>query len=82
MIYPGQIGADSTSTDVNEASGGLILAVGRVLPKKNKIETKKKTRKNPPHPEHTTKAAAARRLTRDDARKNTSHALAHTRPLP
>ena len=45
---------------------------------------KTKKQKNLPHPEHTTKAAAARRTRppRDDARKNTSHALAHTLPLP
>ena len=72
-----------TSRDVNEARGGLVLAVGRVCSKKKKVEKKKK-RKNPPHPEHTTKAAAARRTRppRDGARKNTSHALGHARTLP
>ena len=58
--------------------GGLILAAGRVRSKKKKI------RKNPPHPKHTTKATASRRPrpTRDGARRNTSHALVHTHPLP
>ena len=38
----------------------------------------------PPHPKHTTKSTAARRPRppRDGVRRNTSHALAHTRPLP
>ena len=37
-----------------------------------------------PHPKHTTKFTAARRPrpTRDDARRNTFHALAHNHPLP
>ena len=44
----------------------------------------KNTKKNPPHPKHTTKATAARRPrpTRDGMRGNTSHPLAHTIPLP
>ena len=49
------------------------------------MQTHGKTReKNPPHPKHTTKAAAARRPspTRDGMRGNTSHASAHTVPLP
>ena len=68
--------------EVNEAKGGLILAAGRVRSKKKNIR-EKKTRKNPPHPKHTTNSTAARRphLTRDGMRGNTSHALAHTRPL-
>ena len=72
-----------TSREVNEARGGLMLAAGRVRSKEKK-NRKKKTRKNPPHPKNTTKSAAARRPrpTRDGARRNTSHALAHTRPLP
>ena len=43
-----------------------------------------KTRLNPPHPKHTTKSTATRRPLppRDGMRRNTSHALAHTRPLP
>ena len=45
---------------------------------------KKKHEKIPPHPQHTTKSTAVRRsrLPRNGARQNTSHALAHTRPLP
>ena len=37
----------------------------------------------PPHPKHTTKSTAARRLRppRDGVRRYTSHALTHTRPL-
>ena len=50
----------STSRYVNEARGGLVLAVGRVRSKKKKVETAK-SRKNSPHPEHTTKVAAAQR---------------------
>ena len=44
----------------------------------------KARKKNSPHPKHTTKLTAARRPrpTRDGARRNTFHALAHTRPLP
>ena len=64
--------------------GGLILAAGRVRWKKKTSE--KKTQKNPPHPKHTTKfkftAARRPRPTRDGARRNTSHSLAHTRQLP
>ena len=40
----------STSREVNEARGGLILAAGRVRSKKK--NRKKKTRKNPPQPKH------------------------------
>ena len=39
--------------------GGLILAAGRVRSNKKKIG-KKKHKKNPPHPKHTTKSTAAR----------------------
>ena len=45
----------------------------------------KARKKKSPHPKHTTKFTAARRPrpTRDGARRNTFHALAHhTRPLP
>ena len=40
--------------------------------------------KSPPHRKHTTKPTTAQRPRppRDGARKTTSHALAHTRPLP
>ena len=60
--------------------GGLILAAGCVRSKK-KVD---KNNKIPPHPKHTTKSTADRwlRPPRDGVRRNTSHALAHTRPLP
>ena len=69
LLKPTMVLTIFTSKDVNEARGGLILAVGRVRSKKKKNE--KKTRKNPPHPKHTTKSAAARqpRPPRDGARK-------------
>ena len=49
-----------------------------------KMQTHGKREKIPPHRKHTTKATSARRPRppRDGARKNTSHASAHTRPLP
>ena len=65
------------------SQSGLILAAGRVRSKKK--NGKKNTRKkNPPHPKHTTKSTAAwrPRPTRGRMRGNTSHALAHTLPLP
>ena len=74
-----------TSREVNEARGGLILAAGRVRSKKKKKIEEKKMRKNPPpHPKHMTKSTAARppRPTRDGVPGSTSHALAHTAPLP
>ena len=74
-----------TSSDVNEARGGLMLAAGRVRSKKKKIEDKKHGKKKPlPYQKHTTKASAARRPrpTRDGMRGNTSDTLAHTVPLP
>ena len=42
-----------------------------------------RTRKNPPHPKHTTESTGARRPRppRDGARKPTFYALARTRPL-
>ena len=72
-----------TSGEVNEARGGLILEAGRVRSKKKKSK-KKNRKKNPPHLKHTTKSTAARqpRPMRDGMLGNTSHALAHTRPLP
>ena len=44
----------------------------------------KARQKNSPHPKHTTKSTAARRPrpSRDGARRNTFHVLAHTLPLP
>ena len=39
------------SRDVNEARGGLVLEVSRVRSKKKNVE-KKRSRQNPPHPEH------------------------------
>ena len=72
-----------SSREVNEARGGLMLAAGRVRPKKKK--TKKNTEKSAPPPKkHATKSTAALRPnpTRDGMRGNTSHALAHTLPLP
>ena len=71
------------NTQVVERSmgqGGLTLAAGCVRSKKTKVD-KKKLQKNPSHPEHTTKATASQgpRPTQNDARRNTSHALAHTR---
>ena len=50
--------------------------------RRNKNEIK--TENNPPHQKHTTKFTAARppRPTRDGARRNTSHAVAHTCTLP
>ena len=64
--------------------GGLIPAAGRVRSKKKKHKKKKKKRKNLPHPKHTTKSTAARRPrpTQNGMRGNTSHALAHTLPIP
>ena len=65
-----------------EAASCLQQAV--CVRRKKNIE-EKKTRKNPPsHPKHTTKSTAARRPrhTRDGMQGNTSHALAHTVPLP
>ena len=61
---------------------GLILAEGRAR-SKNKKYRKKHEKKLPPHPKHNTKSTAARRPRgpRDAAQWNTSHALAHTRPL-
>ena len=53
----------NTSTDVNKARGGLILAGGRVRSKKKKVQ--KKT----PHPEHTTKAAASSPATATTSRR-------------
>ena len=49
--------------------------------KKNRQKTRKN---NPPHRKHTTKSTAAwrPRPSRDGARRNASHALAQTRPLP
>ena len=47
-------------------------------------EKKEKKHEMPPHLKHTTKSTAAQRPRplRDGARRNTAHALAHTRPLP
>ena len=72
-----------TSREVNEARGGLILAAGRVRSKKKNLENKQ-TNKKTPHRKHTTKPTSALRPRppRDGARKTTSHALAHARPLP
>ena len=49
-----------------------------------KMQTHGKNEKIPPHRKHTTKPTSAQRPRppRDSARRNTSHALAHTRPLP
>ena len=61
---------------------GLILQQAVCVRRKKK--RKKKTQKIPPHPDHTTKSTAAwrPRPSRDGARRNTSHAFVHTRPLP
>ena len=63
--------------------GGLILATSRVRSKEKK-NRKTKNRQNTPHPKHTTKSTATRRPRppQDIARRNTSHTLAHTCPLP
>ena len=59
-------------------------AAGRVCSKKEKNRRKKSTEKSAPPNQNTTKSTAARRPrpTRDGMRGNTSHALAHTLPLP
>ena len=72
-----------TSREINEARGPHTCSRPCVRRKKNRKNTHTQ-KKNPPHPEHTTKSTAARRPRppRDGVRRNTSHALAHTRPLP
>ena len=57
--------------------GGLKLAAGRVRSKFGEKKINKESRKMPPHPELTTKSTATRRPRppRDDAQRNTSHAL-------
>ena len=62
------------------SQGGLTLAAGRVRDEKKN----EKKHEISPHPKHTTKSTAARRPRppRDGVRRTTSHALAHTRPLP
>ena len=73
----------STSREVNEARGGLILAAGRVHSKKKKIEQKKNTKKSAtPKTRHETHISPATATTSRRRVQNTSHALAHTRPLP
>ena len=69
----------STSREVNEARRPHTCSRPCAF-KKNK----KKNEKIPPHQKHATKSTAARRPQppRDGARRNTSHALAHARPLP
>ena len=85
-VLGGQIGWLSESLHlVDIGFAGSLAVSGRVLlVYEFENANSWKARKNPPHPDHTTKAAAARRPQppRDGARKNTSHALAHTRPLP
>ena len=63
--------------------GDLILSAGRARSKKTKTRQEIK-HEIPPHPKHATKTRTARRPLppRDRARRDTSHALAHTRPLP
>ena len=72
----------STSREVNEAR--LPHTCSRPYAfEENKKSRKKNPEKIPPHPTHTTKSTAARRpRPRDGLRRNTSHALAHTRSLP
>ena len=69
--------------EVNEARWPHTCSRPCAFEEKRKIE-KKTRKKNPPDPKHTTKSTAARRPrpTRDRIRGNTSHALAHTLPLP
>ena len=72
--------AINTSREVNEAR--RLHTCSRPCAFEEKKTKKKK--KIPPHPEHTTKSTAARRPRPplDGLRRNMSHALAHTRPLP
>ena len=58
--------------------------VEKDIRKKKKDSKKTNTRKNPPHPKHTTISTAARRprSTPVVAPRNTSHALVHVRSLP
>ena len=72
-----------TSREVNEARGPHTCRRTCALEeKKNQKQKHEKT--NWPHPKHTTKTTAAwrRRPPPDGMQRNTSHALAHTRPLP
>ena len=73
-----------TSREVNEARRPHTCSRPYAFEVEEKKTEKKQTRQNPPHPKHTTKSTAARRPRppRDGARRNTSHALAHTCPLP
>ena len=72
-----------TSREVNEARGGFILAAGRVRSKKKKFEKIKFTEKSaPPKTQHEIDSSSATGCNSRRLAMNTSHALAHTRPLP
>ena len=73
--------AISTSREVNEARWPHTFSRPRALEENTHTYTQKKSCRTP---KHTTKSTAARRprQPRDGMRQNTSHALAHTRPLP
>ena len=68
-----------TSRQVNEARRPHTCSRPCALEEK-----KKEKNEIPPHAKHTTKSTATRRRRppRDGVRRNTSHALAHTRPFP
>ena len=70
-----------TGRDVNEAKWPHTCCRPFALEEK---KSKIKTIKNPPRSKYATISTAARRPRppRDGARRNTSHALAHTHPLP
>ena len=72
----------ATSRELNEARRPHTCSRPCAFEGKNK--NRKKNHDIPPHPKHTTTSTAARqpRPPRDGVRGNTSHALAHTRPLP
>ena len=72
-----------TRREVNEARRRPICSRPCSFEEK-KRKKEKKNPENPPHPKHTTKSTAARRprRPRDGVPRNTSHALARTRPLP
>ena len=61
--------------------GGLILAAGRVRSKKKNKSKKNNKKSAPPKTHHDIHSSPATATARDGVRRNTSHALAYTRPL-
>ena len=71
---------DSTCREVNEARRPHTC----IRPCAFEEKKTGKRHEIPPRPKHTSKSSTARRprSPRDDMQRNTSHAFAHTRPLP